>query len=79
MRTPGLADPACGFANRNLNTLGPLPAAPATSEAFRGNGQNVVSLDGEHDTVVVVHWIKKEAALNSFIARVPGAQPTRRP
>jgi len=79
MRPPGLANPACGIANGYLNTRSPLPAAPATSEAFRGNGQNVVALDGEHDTVVVVRWIEKEAALNSFIDRVPGALTTRRP
>ncbi|MSU48903.1 MAG: class C beta-lactamase-related serine hydrolase [Opitutus sp.] len=73
-RTPGPANPNYGFANWFLNTgRKPMPAAPATSVTFRGNGQNIVFLDWEHDLVVVVRWIKNGEALNGFIGRVIGA------
>lgn len=73
-RTPGPANANYGFANWYLNTgRKPLPAAPATAVTFRGNGQNIVYLDWEHDLVVVVRWIKNDEALNGFIGQVLGA------
>ncbi|HEV8256307.1 MAG TPA: serine hydrolase, partial [Casimicrobiaceae bacterium] len=73
-RTPGPANPNYGFANWYLNTdRKPLPNAPASAVRFVGNGANIVYIDWEHDLVVVVRWIKDEAALNEFLGRVIGA------
>ena len=73
-RTPGPANPTYGFANWYLNPdRRALPAAPATAVTFRGNGQNIVYLDWEHDLVVVVRWIKDNNTLNRFIGYVIGA------
>ena len=73
-RTPGPANPDYGFANWYLNTdRKPLPNAPASAVRFVGNGANIVYIDWEHDLVVVVRWIKDEAALNEFLGRVLGA------
>jgi CubicO group peptidase (beta-lactamase class C family) len=73
-RTPGPANPDYGFANWFLNPgRKPLPSAPASSVTFRGNGQNIVFLDWEHDLVVVVRWIKDIPALDQFLGRVLGA------
>ncbi len=73
-RTSGQANPGYGFANWYLNLdRKSVPAAPASSITFRGNGQNIVYLDWEHDLVIVVRWIKDNAALDGFIGRVLGA------
>jgi len=73
-RTPGPANPDYGFANWYLNTdRKPLPNAPASAVRFVGNGANIIYIDWEHDLVVVVRWIKDEAALNEFLGRVIGA------
>jgi CubicO group peptidase (beta-lactamase class C family) len=73
-RTPGPANPNYGFANWYLNTdRKSLPNAPATAVRFLGNGANIIYIDWEHDLVVVVRWIRDEAALNEFLGRVIGA------
>jgi len=73
-RTPGPANPDYGFANWYLNTdRKPLPNAPASAVRFVGNGVNIIYVDWEHDLVVVVRWIKDEAALNEFLGRLIGA------
>jgi hypothetical protein len=51
----------------------PLTKAPASAVRFVGNGANIVYIDWDNDLVVVVRWIKNEAALNEFIGRVIGA------
>jgi len=73
-RTPGPANANYGFANWFLNTdRKPMPAAPAASVTFRGNGENIIYIDWDHDLVVVVRWIKNDAALNEFIGGVLAA------
>lgn len=73
-RTPGPANATYGFANWYLNTdRKPLPAVPASAVRFVGNGSNIVYIDWEHDLVVVVRWIKNDAALNEFLGLVIGA------
>jgi CubicO group peptidase (beta-lactamase class C family) len=70
-RTPGPANPDYGFANWYLNTdRKPLPNAPASAVRFVGNGANIIYVDWDHDLVVVVRWIKDEAALNEFLGRL---------
>jgi hypothetical protein len=34
---------------------------------FVGNGANIVYIDWDNDLVIVVRWIKDEAALNEFL------------
>lgn len=78
-RTPGPANATYGFANWYLNTdRKPLPSVPATSVRFVGNGQNIVFIDWEHDLVVVVRWIKNDAALDQFLGGVLGALSSAR-
>jgi CubicO group peptidase (beta-lactamase class C family) len=78
-RTPGPANPTYGFANWYLNPeRKALPAAPATAVTFRGNGQNIVYLDWEHDLVMVVRWIKSNDALNGFVGKMLGALKEQR-
>jgi CubicO group peptidase (beta-lactamase class C family) len=78
-RTPGPANPNYGFMNWFLNTpnpktgQGPLPATPASSVTFQGNGQNIVFIDWDHDLVVVVRWIRGGPALNEFLGKVIGS------
>ncbi len=73
-RAPGPANATSGFANWYLNLdRKSLPSVPATAVRFLGNGQNVVYIDWENDLVVVVRWIKNDAALDQFLARVIGA------
>ncbi|MCX6951702.1 MAG: serine hydrolase [Verrucomicrobia bacterium] len=73
-RTPGPANATYGFANWYLNTdRKPLPSVPATAVRFVGNGQNIVFIDWEHDLVVVVRWIRNDAALDEFLGKVIGA------
>jgi Beta-lactamase len=71
--TPTPAEPTYGFMNWFLNTDKKLiPAAPASSFFHLGNGTNVVYVDQEHDLVVVVRWIDREA-MAEFIAKVLSA------
>ena len=73
-RTPGPANPNYGFANWYLNTdRKSLASAPASAVRFVGNGANIIYIDWENDLVVVVRWIRDEAALNEFLGRVIGA------
>ena len=73
-RTPGVANAGYGYANWFLNTDRKLlPAAPASSVAFLGNGQNVIYVDQRNDLLVVVRWIDNGPALNEFIGRVLAA------
>ncbi len=73
-RTPGPANAEVGYCNWFLNTgRQALPAAPESSVTFRGNGQNIVYIDGENDLVVVVRWIDNGPVLNEFIGRVLAA------
>ena len=73
-RTPGVANADYGYANWFLNTGRKLlPAAPASSVAFLGNGQNVIYIDQQNDLLVVVRWIDNGPALNEFIGRVLAA------
>ena len=76
-RTPGTANTAYGFMNWFLNTPNPVTngrpgrqmysAAPASAVAFRGNGENIIFIDWEHDVVAVVRWI---SGANGFITRL---------
>jgi CubicO group peptidase (beta-lactamase class C family) len=73
-RTPGQANPGYGFANWYLNTDGKsLTKAPKSAVRFVGNGVNIIYIDWDDDLVIVVRWIKDEAALNEFVGRVIGA------
>jgi CubicO group peptidase (beta-lactamase class C family) len=71
MPTP--AEPTYGFMNWFLNTDKKLiPAAPASSFYHLGNGNNVIYVDPEHDLVVVVRWIDRDAT-PEFIGKVLSA------
>jgi CubicO group peptidase (beta-lactamase class C family) len=73
-RTPGPANREYGFMNWFLNTdKKPLPAAPESSVTFRGNGQNIIYIDWDHDIVAVVRWIRTGPALNEFIGKLLAA------
>lgn len=83
-RTPGPANPEYGYMNWFLNTgRKPLPSAPESSVTFRGNGQNIIYIDWEHDLVIVVRWIRGGPVLNDFIGKILGAltlpEPRRTP
>jgi len=68
--TPTPAEPTYGYMNWFLNTDKKLiPAAPASSFFHLGNGTNVVYVDPEHDLVVVIRWIDRDA-LAEFIGKV---------
>jgi CubicO group peptidase (beta-lactamase class C family) len=79
-RTPGPANSAYGYMNWFLNTPEPVtngrpgrqmfPAAPASVVAFRGNGENVIYIDWEHDIVAVIRWARNTGG---FVERVLGA------
>ncbi len=76
-RTPGPANTAYGFMNWFLNTANPTTngragrqmynAAPESAVAFRGNGENIIYIDWEHDIVAVVRWI---SGANGFVSRL---------
>jgi CubicO group peptidase (beta-lactamase class C family) len=79
-RTPGRANPSYGYMNWFLNvpTAGGrggglrqmYAAAPPSAVAFRGNGENVIYIDWEHDLVAVLRWQSRSAAV---IERLLGA------
>lgn len=72
-RTPGPANPSYGYMNWFLNTdRKPLPATPANSVTFQGNGSNIIYIDWDNDLVVVVRWIQQRA-LNDFLGQVIAA------
>jgi len=72
--TPGSANPSYGFMNWYLNTdLKPRPGTPASSVCFVGNGRNIVYVDWENDLVVVIRWIKDDAAVADFLGQVVAA------
>jgi CubicO group peptidase (beta-lactamase class C family) len=72
-RTPGVANPAYGFANWYLNPeRKELPSAPADSVTFRGNGSNIIYIDWDNDLIVVVRWIQGKS-LDQFLGDVLGA------
>ena len=73
-RTPGSANAEYGYCNWFLNTgRKSLPQAPESSVTFRGNGQNIVYIDWEHDLVAVVRWIDTTESLDAFIGRLLAA------
>jgi CubicO group peptidase (beta-lactamase class C family) len=47
------------------------PAAPSGAVAFRGNGENIIYIDWDHDLVVVVRWLGRGAA--DFFSQVVGS------
>jgi CubicO group peptidase (beta-lactamase class C family) len=70
-RTPGPANPEYGYCNWFLNPgRAPLPSAPESSVTFRGNGQNIIYIDWDHDIVAVVRWIGTTAQVDEFIRRM---------
>jgi CubicO group peptidase (beta-lactamase class C family) len=70
-RTGGPANAEYGYMNWFLNPgRKSLPAAPESSVTFRGNGQNIIYIDWEHDLVVVTRWIRGGPALNDFLGKV---------
>jgi CubicO group peptidase (beta-lactamase class C family) len=73
--TPSGPSPAVGYANFYLNTdRKALPSAPASAVIHRGNGQNVIYVDRENDLVVVLRWVKDDAAIDAFIGRLLAAR-----
>jgi CubicO group peptidase (beta-lactamase class C family) len=70
-RTPGPANQDYGFMNWFLNTgRKPLPSAPESSVTFRGNGQNIVYIDWDHDIVAVIRWIGSNKQLDEVIGKI---------
>lgn len=71
MARTGGVNPEYGFMNWFLNPgRTSLPAVGESTVTFRGNGQNIVFIDWEHDLVVVVRWIRGGNALNEFLGKV---------
>jgi CubicO group peptidase (beta-lactamase class C family) len=76
-RSPGPVNNQYGYMNFFLNTKDAVvngrpgrqmyPAAPVTAVAFRGNGENIVLVDWEHDMVAVFRWIR---GANGFVDRL---------
>jgi len=82
MARTGGVNPEYGFMNWFLNPgRKSLPSVPEATVTFRGNGNNIVYLDWEHDLVVVVRWIKggrangatTGSAIDDFLGKVVGA------
>lgn len=73
--TPSGPKPDVGYANFYLNTdRKALPSAPASAVIHRGNGQNIIYVDRENDLVVVLRWVKDDAAIDAFIGRLLAAR-----
>ena len=54
-----------------LNTQGKKwPNAPRTAFSASGNGSNVIWVDPEHDLVMILRWIKGDAAIDGVAQRV---------
>jgi len=74
-RTPGVDNPEYGYCNWFLNTgRKSLPSAPESSVTFRGNGQNIIYIDRDNDLLIVVRWIDRGDALDTFIGKVLAAR-----
>ena len=73
--TPTSVQPGYGFMNWFLNTGRKLfPQAPEASFAHQGAGPNIIFVDPEHDLVVVIRWIRDNAAAE-FLGKVLAALP----
>jgi CubicO group peptidase (beta-lactamase class C family) len=73
-KTPGPANASYGFCNWYLNVDGQArPGTPKTSVCFVGNGRNIVYVDWENDLVVIIRWIKDDATVAEFLAKVVAA------
>jgi hypothetical protein len=73
--TPSAPEPRVGYANFYLNRERKLlPSAPASAVLHRGNGQNLVYVDRDNDLVVVLRWVKDDAAIDAFIGRLLAAR-----
>ena len=73
-RTPGRANPEYGYCNWFLNPgRRSMPSAPESSVTFRGNGQNIIYIDWDHDIVAVVRWIGTAAQMDEFVRRTLAA------
>lgn len=60
--TPTTVKTDYGYMNFFLNTDKKfLPSAPVSAFAHLGNGNNVIYVDPEHDLVVVMRWIERNA------------------
>lgn len=70
--TPSKPKADYGFANWFLNVevhgKRALPSAPASAVIHRGNGQNIIYVDRDNDLVIVLRWVKDDAAIDAFIA-----------
>ncbi len=54
-----------------LNTKGKKwPTSPKTAYAAVGNGSNMIWVDPEHDLVMILRWIKNDAAVDGVAQRV---------
>jgi CubicO group peptidase (beta-lactamase class C family) len=72
---PSGPNPGYGYANWYLNTgRKALPSAPESVVIHRGNGQNLIMVDSANDLLVVLRWVKDDAAVDAFIARLLAAR-----
>jgi CubicO group peptidase (beta-lactamase class C family) len=72
---PSGPNPGYGYANWYLNTgRKALPSAPESVVIHRGNGQNLIIVDSANDLLVVLRWVKDDAAVDAFIARLLAAR-----
>ena len=72
---PSSPNPGYGYANWYLNTgRKALPSAPESVVIHRGNGQNLMMVDSANDLLVVLRWVKDDAAVDAFIARLLAAR-----
>ena len=78
--TPTPVEPTYGIMNWYLNTGKKLlPSAPESSFVHLGNGTNAIYCDPDHDLVVVVRWIERDA-VDGVIQRVLAAvKPAAKP
>ena len=71
--TPTPVQRTYGFMNFFLNTeRRSLPSAPESAFHHRGSGTNVVYVDPEHDLVIVMRWIQRDA-VDGVVQRVIAA------
>lgn len=75
---PSRAKPDYGFANwflnRDLNGKRALPSAPASAVIHRGNGQNIIYVDRDNELLVVLRWVKDDAAIDAFVGALLAAR-----
>jgi CubicO group peptidase (beta-lactamase class C family) len=74
--TPSMPNPGYGYANWFLNRgdKKALPSAPATAVIHRGNGQNIIYVDADNDLLVVLRWVKDDAAIDAFVKALLAAR-----